>query len=301
MIETEPRQTIPARMHRAANATTRRRTPRRRTSDPSTIPRGNPRQMQRLLGSRIRRGSTSLSGSASIASQMESDDGSSAPRPTSWRRAGSQQARPARHRPGHNYSTASSSSIRRGATRNRRTRKRSPSSSHARRRPVDAREDRRSTQHFTEPPPRFSEAKPDQAAWRSSASAALRPMLQFWPCFRERDTSHLEKKRLFAADKGRIVTAFLENFFKRYVEYDFTAFARGGPRPHLEQRDRRGRRVMRRFWLDFSAADRWDQGIAHDTSARRAERNPGAPHLSRQGRRSNSARLPVLRPRAACR
>jgi DNA topoisomerase-1 len=63
----------------------------------------------------------------------------------------------------------------------------------------------------------------------------------------------LEKKRLMPEDKGRIVTAFLESFFSRYVEYDFTADLE-------EQLDRVSnhevdwKEVLRDFWRDFSAA-----------------------------------------------
>ena len=42
-------------------------------------------------------------------------------------------------------------------------------------------------------------------------------------CCRDRDYVKIDKKRLVPEDKGRIVTAFLENFFPTYVEYDFTA------------------------------------------------------------------------------
>jgi DNA topoisomerase-1 len=63
----------------------------------------------------------------------------------------------------------------------------------------------------------------------------------------------IDKKRLVPEDKGRIVTAFLESFFLRYVEYDFTADLE-------EQLDRVSnneidwKQVMRDFWRDFSAA-----------------------------------------------
>ena len=52
---------------------------------------------------------------------------------------------------------------------------------------------------------------------RPSTYASIISVLQ------ERDYVELDKKRFIAADRGRIVTAFLSSFFKRYVEYDFTA------------------------------------------------------------------------------
>ena len=55
---------------------------------------------------------------------------------------------------------------------------------------------------------------------------------------RERDYVKLEKKRLVPEDKGRLVTAFLESFFARYVGYDFTAGLEGTARPRLQPRDR---------------------------------------------------------------
>ena len=48
----------------------------------------------------------------------------------------------------------------------------------------------------------------------------------------------LDKKRLVPEDKGRVLTAFLESFFARYVEYDFTADLEEQLDQHLQQRDR---------------------------------------------------------------
>ena len=69
----------------------------------------------------------------------------------------------------------------------------------------------------------------------------------------ERDYVRIDKKRLIPEDKGRLVTAFLESFFKRYVEYDFTAdleekldLISDGK---LEWKD-----VLRDFWRDFIGA-----------------------------------------------
>src|SRR6185369_12291721 len=79
-----------------------------------------------------------------------------------------------------------------------------------------------SSQHFTEPPPRFSEAAlvkrmEELGIGRPSTYASILQVLQ------DRGYVRIDKKRLIPEDKGRVVVAFLESFFTRYVEYDFTA------------------------------------------------------------------------------
>ncbi len=107
-------------------------------------------------------------------------------------------------------------------------------------------------QHFTEPPPRYSEATlikklEELGIGRPSTYASTLNVL------REREYVRIDKKRLYPEDKGRLVTAFLESFFKRYVEYDFTAdleekldLISAG---ELEWKD-----VLRDFWRDFIGA-----------------------------------------------
>src|SRR4030081_3412356 len=108
------------------------------------------------------------------------------------------------------------------------------------------------TQHFTEPPPRFSEASlvkrmEELGIGRPSTYASILQVLK------DRGYVKLEKKRLHGEDKGRVVVAFLENFFARYVEYDFTADLE-------EQLDRVSnneiawRDLLRDFWRGFTAA-----------------------------------------------
>ncbi|WP_024512407.1 type I DNA topoisomerase [Bradyrhizobium sp. ARR65] len=108
------------------------------------------------------------------------------------------------------------------------------------------------TQHFTEPPPRFSEASlvkrmEELGIGRPSTYASILQVLK------DRGYVRLEKKRLYGADKGRVVIAFLENFFRRYVEYDFTADLE-------EQLDRISnneiswQQVLKDFWRDFIGA-----------------------------------------------
>ncbi|MGE0023857.1 MAG: type I DNA topoisomerase, partial [Hyphomicrobium sp.] len=76
-------------------------------------------------------------------------------------------------------------------------------------------------QHFTQPPPRFSEATlvkrmEELGIGRPSTYASTLAVLQ------ERGYVRIDKKRLIPEDKGRLVIAFLESFFKKYVEFDFT-------------------------------------------------------------------------------
>ena len=107
-------------------------------------------------------------------------------------------------------------------------------------------------QHFTQPPPRYSEATlvkrmEELGIGRPSTYASTLAVLQ------ERDYVRIEKKRLIPEDKGRLVIAFLESFFKRYVEYDFTA--------DLEEKldlisdgKLEWKVVLRDFWKNFMSA-----------------------------------------------
>ena len=106
--------------------------------------------------------------------------------------------------------------------------------------------------HFTEPPPRYSEASlvkklEELGIGRPSTYASIIEVLQ------RRSYVKLDRKRFIPEDRGRIVTAFLQTYFPRYVEYDFTA--------HLEEEldDISGgkinwRQVLREFWKNFSEA-----------------------------------------------
>jgi len=108
------------------------------------------------------------------------------------------------------------------------------------------------TQHFTEPPPRYTEASlikrmEELGIGRPSTYSSTVAVLQ------DRDYVRKEKNRLVPEDKGRLVTAFLEAFFGRYVEYDFTA--------DLEERldkvsnsEIDWKELLRDFWRDFSAS-----------------------------------------------
>ncbi|HMK78461.1 MAG TPA: type I DNA topoisomerase [Xanthobacteraceae bacterium] len=108
------------------------------------------------------------------------------------------------------------------------------------------------TQHFTEPPPRYSEASlvkrmEELGIGRPSTYASILQVLK------DRKYVRLEKKRLYAEDKGRVVVVFLENFFARYVEYEFTA----GLEEDLDRianKEIDWREVLRDFWRDFIGA-----------------------------------------------
>ena len=107
-------------------------------------------------------------------------------------------------------------------------------------------------QHFTQPPSRYTEASlikkmEELGIGRPSTYAATLTTLK------DRDYVRLEGKALHPEDRGRIVTAFLENFFTRYVEYGFTA----GLEEQLDEisaGDLDYKQVLRDFWKDFTGA-----------------------------------------------
>jgi DNA topoisomerase I len=108
------------------------------------------------------------------------------------------------------------------------------------------------TQHFTEPPPRFSEASlvkrmEELGIGRPSTYASILQVLK------DRGYVKLEKKRLHGEDKGRVVVAFLENFFARYVEYDFTA-ALEEQLDRVSNNEISWQQVLKEFWVGFIGA-----------------------------------------------
>ena len=105
------------------------------------------------------------------------------------------------------------------------------------------------SQHFTEPPPRYSEASlvkklEELGIGRPSTYASILGVL------RDRSYVRMEKKRFLPEDKGRLVTAFLENFFQRYVEYDFTARLEE-QLDEISEGKADWKDVLDRFWRDF--------------------------------------------------
>ncbi|MCV2871880.1 type I DNA topoisomerase [Defluviimonas sp. WL0050] len=107
-------------------------------------------------------------------------------------------------------------------------------------------------QHFTQPPPRYTEATlvkrmEELGIGRPSTYASIVTTIQ------DRDYVRKDKNRLIPEDKGRLVTAFLTNFFRRYVEYDFTADLEN-ELDEISAGDRNYKEVLARFWRDFTAA-----------------------------------------------
>lgn len=108
------------------------------------------------------------------------------------------------------------------------------------------------SQHFTQPPPRYSEATlvkrlEELGIGRPSTYASILQVL------RDRNYVVLEKRRFIPEDRGRVVTTFLAQFFARYVDYDFTA--------NLEEEldaiasgHVRWKEALRLFWVDFKKA-----------------------------------------------
>ena len=107
-------------------------------------------------------------------------------------------------------------------------------------------------QHFTQPPPRYTEATlvkrmEELGIGRPSTYASILTTIQ------DREYVRKDKNRLIPEDKGRLVTAFLTNYFRKYVEYDFTADLEG-QLDDVSAGERDYKEVLARFWRDFSAA-----------------------------------------------
>tara|TARA_R110000765_G_scaffold5087_6_gene15859 strand:+ start:1679 stop:4225 length:2547 start_codon:yes stop_codon:yes gene_type:complete len=107
-------------------------------------------------------------------------------------------------------------------------------------------------QHFTQPPPRYTEATlvkrmEELGIGRPSTYASVVTTIQ------DREYVRKEGNRLFPEDKGRLVTAFLENYFRKYVGYDFTADLED-QLDKVSAADADYKDVLARFWKDFSAA-----------------------------------------------
>ena len=108
----------------------------------------------------------------------------------------------------------------------------------------------RENQHFTQPPPRYSEATlvkkmEELGIGRPSTYASVLQVL------RDRNYVIMDKKRFIPEDRGRLVTSFLKKFFSRYMDYDFTA--------NLEEEldaiaagQVAWTEALRQFWIDFS-------------------------------------------------
>ena len=149
------------------------------------------------------------------------------------------------------------------------------------------------SQHFTEPPPRYTEATlvkrmEELGIGRPSTYASTLAVL------RDRDYVRLEKKRLIPEDKGRLVTAFLESFFAKYVGYDFTADLEEKldkvSNSEIDWKD-----LLRDFWNDFSGALGGTKDL-RTTQVLDSLNELLGPHIfPRARRRRRSAPMPVVR------
>ena len=107
-------------------------------------------------------------------------------------------------------------------------------------------------QHFTQPPPRFSEASlvkslEEKGIGRPSTYASIIQVLQ------DRKYVRMDNRRFIPEDRGRVVIAFLESFFGRYVEYNFTADLEN-QLDEISSGNLDWKKVLADFWRDFIGA-----------------------------------------------
>ena len=107
-------------------------------------------------------------------------------------------------------------------------------------------------QHFTQPPPRYTEATlvkrmEELGIGRPSTYASIVTTIQ------DRGYVEKDKNRLIPQDKGRLVTAFLSNYFRKYIGYDFTADLEN-QLDEVSAGNGDYKKVLHSFWRDFSAA-----------------------------------------------
>ncbi len=105
------------------------------------------------------------------------------------------------------------------------------------------------SQHFTQPPPRFSEASlvkklTELGIGRPSTYASILHVLQ------QRQYVRIENKQFIPEDRGRMVSVFLQNYFKKYVEYDFTAHMEDSL-DDISKGEKEWKEVLENFWGDF--------------------------------------------------
>ena len=110
----------------------------------------------------------------------------------------------------------------------------------------------RTDQHFTEPPPRYSEATlvkklEELGIGRPSTYASILTTL------RDREYVRMDKNRFYPEDNGRLVTAFLEQFFGQWVEYDFTA-ALENELDEVSAGQMDWKALLREFWAKLKPA-----------------------------------------------
>lgn len=115
------------------------------------------------------------------------------------------------------------------------------------------------SQHFTQPPSRYSEASlvkkmEELGIGRPSTYASTLKLLQ------DRNYVRLEKRRFIPDDRGRLVTAFLENFFTRYIQYDYTADLET-QLDRVSAGDLDWKHFLRDFWTQFAAHVETTKGL----------------------------------------
>ena len=149
------------------------------------------------------------------------------------------------------------------------------------------------SQHFTEPPPRYTEASlvkrlEELGIGRPSTYASIISVLQ------DRNYVRLEQKRFVPEDRGRLVNAFLTSFFDRYIQPSFTA--------ELEDRlddvaagDLFWKDVLRDFWAPFAETLERGRRAARGPGDRRPQRAPRLPPLPAPPRCRRPPRVPHLR------
>ncbi len=124
----------------------------------------------------------------------------------------------------------------------------------------------RPEQHFTEPPPRYSEATlvralEEYGIGRPSTYAAIISTLQ------QRDYAVLENKRFHPTDIGRVVNKFLTQHFERYVDYDFTAELED-ELDGISRGEKDWIPVLESFWQAFSQqVEDKEQSVSRDEAA----------------------------------
>ena len=105
------------------------------------------------------------------------------------------------------------------------------------------------TQHFTQPPPRFTEASlvkrmEEIGIGRPSTYAPILSLL------RDRNYVTMERGQFVPESRGRVVTAFLEEFFARYIGYDFTADMES-KLDEISAGEDKWKNVLNDFWKSF--------------------------------------------------
>lgn len=122
----------------------------------------------------------------------------------------------------------------------------------------------RSEQHFTEPPPRYTEASlvkalEEYGIGRPSTYASIIATLQ------QREYAKLDKKRFVPTDVGRVVNKFLTHYFAQYVDYAFTAHMEDSL-DAISRGEKKWVPMLKEFWDPFK-----DQVNSIDTTVKRSE------------------------------